>query len=153
MIIAKNDEEKRSRIWRATFAVSSVLIVVIAVYLLTKLFTTNPLEGHWESDDGSYEMTISADSGLTVRILELSENENIDIEMDYVIDKDEKTITIHLDEDTLDKIAEASDGSFTKEMLESAISPVATTFDYSVDNDRLTLTEREYGDQMVFTKK
>ena len=47
MIIAKNDEAKRSKIWTVVTLVSSVLIVLIAVFLLTKLFTTNPLEGSW----------------------------------------------------------------------------------------------------------
>ena len=47
MIIAKNDEEKRSRIWRIVTTVSSALIVIIGIYLLTKMFTTNPLEGEW----------------------------------------------------------------------------------------------------------
>lgn len=36
MIIAKNDEEKRSRIWRIVTTVSSALIVIIGIYLLTK---------------------------------------------------------------------------------------------------------------------
>ena len=38
-------------------------------------------------------------------------------------------------------------------MLENALSSVITTFDYSVDHERLTLTEREYGEQMVFIKR
>ena len=49
MIIAKNDEAKRSKIWRIVTLVSSVLIIVIAIFLLTKLFTANPLEGTWAS--------------------------------------------------------------------------------------------------------
>ena len=36
MIIAKNDEAKRSKIWRIVTLVSSVLIIVIAIFLLTK---------------------------------------------------------------------------------------------------------------------
>ena len=79
MIIAKNDEEKRSRIWRIVTTVSSALIVIIGIYLLTKMFTTNPLEGEWIDENG--------------------------------------------------------------------------TFSYSVDKKQLTLSEREYGEQMIFTKK
>ena len=45
MIVAKNDEVKRSRLWRIALLVSSVLIVLVVIFLLTKLFTTNPLEG------------------------------------------------------------------------------------------------------------
>ena len=49
MIIAGNDEAKRSKIWRVVTLVSSVLIILIAVYLLTRMFTTNPVVGNWES--------------------------------------------------------------------------------------------------------
>ena len=58
MIIAKNDENKRSMLWKAATLGSSVLIVLIAVYLLAKLFTSNPLEGSWEDEDGNLGMTI-----------------------------------------------------------------------------------------------
>lgn len=153
MIIAKNDEEKRSRIWRITVVVSSVLIIVIAIYLLTKLFTSNPLEGNWKNEDGSLSMTIASDGEMTVHVPDLSENDEVDVKMDYIIDKDEKTISIHSDDEVIKKTAEESDGSYTKEMLTSAISPVVTTFDYSVESGTLTLTEREYGEQMIFLKK
>ena len=32
MIVAKNDEAKRSKLWRITFLVSTALIILIAVY-------------------------------------------------------------------------------------------------------------------------
>lgn len=153
MIIAKNDEEKRSRIWKVTVIVSSVLIIVIAMYLLTKLFTSNPLEGEWMNDDGSLAMTIASDGRLIVHVQDLSENDEVQVEMEYIIDKDEKTISIHSDDKVIKETAEKSDGTYTQEMLMSAISPITTTFDYSVDSDRLTLTEREYGEQMIFLKK
>jgi hypothetical protein len=38
-------------------------------------------------------------------------------------------------------------------MLETALSEITATYDYSVQNNQLTLTEREYGDQLVFDKK
>ena len=46
-MIANNDEAKRSKIWMIVTAVTSVLIVIIAIFLLTKMFTGNPLEGKW----------------------------------------------------------------------------------------------------------
>ena len=79
MIISRNDEEKRSRIWRVTTLVSSVLIVLIAVYLLTKLFTTNPLEGDWEDEDGSFVMTIESNGTMSVNILEPEEVKKVDV--------------------------------------------------------------------------
>ena len=36
--------------------------------------------------------------------------------------------------------------------VEQAINSVLTTFNYSVDGTELTLTEWDYGDQMIFEK-
>ncbi len=153
MIIAKNDEAKRSKIWRITTAVSSVLIVVIAVYLLTKLFTSNPLEGSWEDEDGNFTMTIKSGRIVVVTLPELAENTNVDVKMDYTLDRDEKTISMHLDEEEIQRLSEDSDGQYTKEMLENAVGVIDTTFNYSVEHRQLTLTEREYGEQLIFLKK
>lgn len=153
MIIAKNDEAKRSKIWRITTAVSSVLIVVIAVYLLTKLFTSNPLEGSWEDEDGNFAMTIKSNGTVVITLPELAENTDVDVKMNYTLDKDEKTISMHLDEEEIQRLSEKSDGQYTKEMLESAVDVIDTTFNYSVDQSQLTLTEREYGEQLIFLKK
>ena len=153
MIIAKNDEAKRSKIWTVVTLVSSVLIVLIAVFLLTKLFTTNPLEGTWEDEDGNFVLTVKGNNSLTVNVPDLAEDYSADIKMDYVLDKDEKTVTIKMNDSEVAKAVKRSDGILTEETLENALSSVTTTFDYSVDRDTLTLTEREYGEQMVFTKK
>ena len=153
MIIAKNDENKRSTLWMAATIGSSVVIILIAVYLQTKLFTSNPLEGSWEDEDGSLSMTIKANGTLTVSVPELSDNEDVDVLMNYTLDRDEKTIAIHLDDDEFERLLEVSDGKYTKEMLSQAVDSVVTTFNYSVDRSCLTLTEREYGEQMIFLKK
>ena len=153
MIIAKNDENKRSTLWMAATIGSSVVIILIAVYLLTKLFTSNPLEGSWEDEDGSLSMTIKANGTLTVSVPELSDNEDVDVLMNYTLDRDEKTIAIHLDDDEFERLLEVSDGKYTKEMLSQAVDSVVTTFNYSVDRSCLTLTEREYGEQLVLVKE
>ena len=54
MLIAKNDEAKRSRIWNRGMIISSVIIVVVAVYLLIKVMNENPVAGEWMDDDGNY---------------------------------------------------------------------------------------------------
>lgn len=50
------------------------------------------------------------------------------------------------------KIAEKSDGQYTTETLKNAVQSIGTTFEYSIDDGTLTLTEREYGEQMMFNK-
>lgn len=153
MMIARNDEEKRSRMWRVTIVVSSVLIVLIAVYLLTKLFTSNPLEGEWEDEDGNLGIKIESGGAMLVNVPELADAANAEVPMVYTLDMEEKTISIHMKDKDLEKVIKDSDGSYTKETLENAVSPVVTTFDYSVENNQLTLTEREYGEQMIFLRK
>ena len=152
-MIAKNDEVKRSQIWRIVMTVSSVLIIVGAVLLLMKLFTTNPLEGEWTDEDGIFDMSISKDGTLVFTIPEAEEAASVDVDMRYTLNKEEKTITIMADESGFQKLADQSQGQYTEDEIRNALKSVVTTFDYSVDQERLTLTEREYGEQMIFLKK
>ena len=152
-MIAKNDEVKRSQIWRIVMTVSSVLIIVGAVLLLMKLFTTNPLEGEWTDEDGIFDMSISKDGTLVFTIPEAEEAASVDVDMRYTLNKEEKTITIMADESVFQKRADQSHGQYTEDEIRNALKSVVTTFDYSVDQERLTLTEREYGEQMIFLKK
>ena len=39
LMILGNNEEKRSTLWRTVLTVSSVLIIIIAVFFIVKLFT------------------------------------------------------------------------------------------------------------------
>ena len=153
MIIAKNDEAKRSKIWRIVTLVSSVLIIVIAIFLLTKLFTAKPLEGTWVDEDRSLRLSIKSNGTIDVSVPEVAEDVSVGVKLNYTMDKEEKTITIKADESEFKKIAEKSDGKYTQEDLKNALDSVTTTFDYSVDQEQLTLTEREYGEQMTFIKE
>ena len=105
-MIAKNDEVKRSQIWRIVMTVSSVLIIVGAVLLLMKLFTTNPLEGEWTDEDGIFDMSISKDGTLVFTIPEAEEAASVDVDMRYTLNKEEKTITIMADESGFQKLAD-----------------------------------------------
>ena len=153
MIIAKNDEAKRSKIWRIVTLVSSVLIIVIAIFLLTKLFTATPLEGTWVDEDRSLRLSLKSNGTIDVNVPEVAEDISVGVKQNYTMDKEEKTITIKADESEFEKLAEKSDGKYTQEDLKNALDSVTTTFDYSVDQEQLTLTEREYGEQMTFIKE
>lgn len=133
--------------------VSSVLIIVGAVLLLMKLFTTNPLEGEWTDEDGIFDMSISKDGTLVFTIPEAEEAVSVDVNMRYTLNKEEKTITIMADESGFQKLADQSQGQYTEEEIRNVLESVVTTFDYSVDQERLTLTEREYGEQLVLVKE
>ncbi|MCI8885133.1 MAG: hypothetical protein HFG87_04020 [Dorea sp.] len=152
-MIAKNDEAKRSQIWRIVMTVSSVLIIVGVILLLMKLFTTNPLEGEWADEDGSFDMSISKDGTMVFSLSDAEEAAGMNVAMKYTLNKDEKTITIMADESGFQKLAEQSQGQYTEEEIRNALKSVVTTFDYSVDQEYLTLTEREYGEQLVLVRE
>ena len=78
MIIANNDEEKRSEIWKIVTLVSSILIIVIAIYFLTKLFTVNPLKGQWEDEDGNLNLKIESKEELIAEIPEVTESAGVE---------------------------------------------------------------------------
>ena len=70
MFIAKNDEEQRSRIWRAVVLVSTALIILIAIFLLTKMFTSNPVEGNWKDENGRMDLSIHGSGSADVTLLD-----------------------------------------------------------------------------------
>lgn len=93
MIIAGNDEAKRSKIWRVVTLVSSVLIILIAVYLLTRMFTTNPVVGNWESEDATIALKIEKNDTIQVDITDIAENTDAAVEMNYSVDGNQLTLT------------------------------------------------------------
>lgn len=151
MIIAKNNEEKRSKIWRRVTLGSSVLIVLIAVFLVTKLFTRNPLEGTWADEDGRYRLKIESGGNMVVNVPDMGEDASVS--MDYTIDKKSKTIAIKGDDKKIQEFMEMLGKDYTEEEVENTLNSIRTTFSYSVDQKQLTLTEREYGEQMMFVKE
>lgn len=151
MIIAKNNEEKRSKIWRIVTLGSSALIVIIAIFLVTKLFTSNPLEGTWADEDGRYRLKIENGGNITVAVPDMGKDAGV--KMEYTIDKKSKIITIKGDDEKIQEFLELSDKDYVEEEVMNTLDSIRTTFSYSVDQERLTLTEREYGEQMMFVKE
>ncbi|MFR9065503.1 MAG: hypothetical protein ACLVJO_17865, partial [[Clostridium] scindens] len=98
-------------------------------------------------------LSIKSNGTIDVNVPEVTEDISVGVKLNYTMDKEEKTITIKADESEFKKIAEKSDGKYTQEDLKNALDSVTTTFDYSVDQEQLTLTEREYGEQMTFIKE
>ncbi|MFR2836354.1 MAG: hypothetical protein ACLTCI_06650 [[Clostridium] nexile] len=41
----------------------------------------------------------------------------------------------------------------TAEGLKASLGEISSTFDYSIEQNVLVLAEREYGDQLVFTRQ
>mgnify|MGYP003093790920 FL=1 len=152
-MIANNDEAQRSKIWTVVTAVTSVLIVIIAIFLLMKMFTGNPLEGSWTDEDGNMDLKIGRNGQMTVILPASGDGEETQVPMTYTLSKESKTISIQEDDNKIQEIAEKSNGQYTEETLKNAVQSIGTTFEYSIDGGTMTLTEREYGEQMMFNKK
>lgn len=153
MIIAKNDEEKRSRIWRMVMAGASIILLIVIVYFLFSLFAGNPLEGTWKSEESNLQLTIRGEDSATASWSEIAEASNVKVKINYTLDKENKTITFKVDDAEIAKAVKNSDAGLTKTALETEISMLETTFDYNLEKSKLTLSEREYGEQIVFVKK
>ena len=153
MLTTKRDEAKRTKLFQIVSTSAFVVVVLIVAFFLFKMFTSNPLEGTWLSEDSDLSLAVKSKNSVTVTVPEVGEATDVKVKLEYAIDKDNKVFTIKLDQSAVDKAAEAADGQYDSEMLETALSSVITSFDYSVDGDVLTLTEREYGEQMIFTKE
>ena len=130
-MIYENNEEKRSTLWRTVLTVSSVLIIIIAVFFIVKLFTGNPLEGKWTSEATGGTIEITDKDELIIQ--------PEDQESSTIVDKKSKTLTVGL----------SGEGPLDPE-IEMIIG--TGSYNYNVEQDTLTLTEREYGDQFVFER-
>ena len=135
MIIAKNDEAKRSKIWRMGVIISTLLIIFIGAYLIMKIVSDNPVDGKWMDTDGNYALNIKDNGKLTITV---QEDDGEVIKATYTLDTEEKTM----------------DSTFGVEQTEDAFSnSFGSTFNYSIENGQLILTEREYGEQMIFVEE
>ena len=65
-MIYENNEEKRNTLWRTVLTVSSVIIIIILIFFIVKLFTGNPLEGSWVSEDSGAVLEIGDDGTVTL---------------------------------------------------------------------------------------
>lgn len=146
-MLMKNSEEKRNTAWRTVLTVSSVLIVIVAVFFVIKLFTDNPLEGTWVSEEGDITLTITDDEKLSV------DDGTVSAETDYDVDKKSKVFTVHISQESIREQAEESDGAVTEEQISDLLDTVEGTYDYNIEGTTLTLSEREYGSQMIFEKE
>ncbi len=146
-MIAENDEKQRSKLWRIAMIVSSILIIVIAIFFGIRLFTSNPLEGTWINEDSGLVMKIQGNGMALVEWPDGSEEEGT--ELKYYVDLKSKIFTLYRDDEngtTQTDYDTSAESGFAAETMEG-------TYDYSLEQGELTLTEREYGDQMVFTKE
>lgn len=133
--------------------VSSILIIVIAAFFFIKLFTDNPMEGEWAYEDSDLTIQVKSNGTAVIWWPDEFEGADLSIEMQYDVNKDAKIFILHKDEAAVKAAAEKSGGTVTDEQVDSVISALEGSYDYNIEQRQMTLTEREYGEQMVFMKK
>lgn len=151
-MIAEKDEKKRSRLWGAVMTVSTVLIIGIAAFFIFRLFTGNPLEGKWGSQDSNLMVTLQGNGTAVIEWVD-DQDEEAAAEMQYQIDTEKKTLTLHVEAADTESQAGESEESVAIVGVESAVEALEGSYDYSLEQEELTLTEREYGEQMVFMRE
>ena len=152
MIIAKNDEDKRSRVWYYVTGITTVLSIIVAGYFFYQGFFGNPLEGMWKHDESDMILEVDDHNEAELDWKNLIDGKDVDVELGYTLDTKAKQITFTVMQEERDETAKELGDNVTASEVEQAINSVLTTFNYSVDGTELTLTEWDYGDQMIFEK-
>lgn len=134
-------------------SVSSILIIVIAAFFFIKLFTANPLEGKWGYEDSDLTIQVKSNGTAVIQWPDELEGADLSVEMQYDVNKDAKIFVLRKNDAAVKAAAEKSEGSVTAEQVDSAVSSLEGSYEYNIERSQMTLTEREYGEQMVFTKE
>lgn len=141
------NEAKRNSIWKIVMSVSTVLIIIIAAFFIIKLFTSNPLEGEWRSTDSGLTMDVKEDGIAEFQWQENSDEDTVKLEIKYAVDKKAKTFTLYTEESVIGTSQKDS------EEADNLMDTLDTSYDYNIEKNILTLTDREYGEQMIFEKE
>ena len=150
-MLAKNDDHTRSIIWRSVMSVTSVIIILIAVFFLVRMFTMNPLEGTWDYEDSDLIMTIKGNNTAIIKWPDEYDGNQIAVSMDYDIDSKTKTFSLRLNTDAVKKAADSE--GISEDVITQALDRLDGTYDYNMEQNQLTLTDREYGSQLIFEKE
>ena len=60
------DEEKRSKAWKAIMLISSILIILLIAFFITRIVGGNPLEGEWYSEANGYHLDVEDENEVTL---------------------------------------------------------------------------------------
>lgn len=138
-------EEKRRRNWKYVVIGSTLVICVVLVLFMINSARQNPLEGEWIDKENGYRISID-DEELQI------ETGEWEIEFSYTLDKGEKTILIQEQPEDYEEASKAVDNAVSVQEMDEALSEFVKSFYYSIDGNTLTLTEREYGEQFIYTR-
>ena len=130
-MLAKNDDHTRSIIWRSVMSVTSVVIILIAVFFLVRMFTMNPLEGTWDYEDSDLIMTIKGNNTAIIKWPDEFDDNQIAVSMDYDIDSKTKTFSLRLNTDAVKKAADSE--GISEDVITQALDRLDGTYDYNME--------------------
>lgn len=153
-MIFGTDEKKRSKIWQLGVTLSTVIIILIVAFFIVQIFTSNPLEGEWSSEYSDMEIQIKSNGEAVV---ELSDEtvmaEDVKVVMPYTVDTNTKTLVLRKDETAISAAAKRTNGIVEESTIRAAVENLEGSYEYNIEGEYLTLSDREYGEQMVFEKE
>ncbi len=147
MQLREKDEKKRSLLWNVVMVVSSAIILIVLVAFAFDATLGNPLKGRWLAEEKGYYLEINDDNDMKVK--GNFDGEELELDLFYSLDKANKFITIKGDKENYGYVTSA----WTTEETSEAAGGTSVTFSYSLGRKTLTLTDREYGVEFVFTRK
>lgn len=150
-MMTERDEKRRSILWRGAMAVSTALILIIFVFFILKLFTSNPLEGKWISEDNEMILYVGDNDRAVISWPQDSDDKYAQVSVKYELDKSAKTFTLHMDEQTFESDEQMLTGDEAA-AVRDIVEEMETSYNYSIEGNRLILTDREFGEQQVFHK-
>ena len=96
-------------------------------------------------------MTVTSVLIILMDIVQTLDESTVSVPVDYTIDMEYKRFAIHVNEEKIAKQAEK-----TKDCSEQELQDIADVmegaYEYSVEQNVLTLTDSEYGSQKTFEK-
>ena len=120
MIIAKNDEDKRSRVWNYVTGITTVLIIIVAGYFIYQGFFGNPLEGKWKHDESDMILEVDDHNEAELDWKNLIDGKDVDVELGYTLDIKAKQITFTVKQEELDETAKELGDNVTASEVEQA---------------------------------
>lgn len=149
MQMRQRNEEKRSKAWVIVMLASTIIILLVIAFFVTKSVVRNPLEGEWISEEKGYHLDVDDDE-ITVEAT--IDGQYIEVDLHYTLDKTDKIITLKSNTTAYAEAADDTDGKLSAGEIDEAMSEFVASYNYSIQGDTLTLTEREFGDEFIFTR-
>ncbi len=149
MEMRQRDEVKRSKAWVIVMIASSVIILLLIAFFITNFVMGNPLKGEWLEESQGYQLDIDDDE-ITVEAT--IDGAYVELDLYYTLNKEDKTITLKSSPTAIAEAADDTEGKLTAGEIDEAIKEFVATYNYSIEGGKLILSEREFGNEFVFTR-